>query len=480
MARSAHSRLAVALLAAAPVLLYLLLLPFVSLGAVLPTLHLVAVGGTAVLASLVAVLLTLAALRRNDLRGGLVGAAFTVLAGLLSIHGLATPGFLIDVSVRNATIGLAGVAAVPAAALLLALAVAVPASVPHARRWIVGVEAAVLVALLTFGIVGLVHPQLIPLVPISIKPWMYLVLIPTSAVYALIALRAYRISRMTRRHADAWVAIGVVWLGASLALYLLSSTWALGFWWAHLMEGLGVLVVTFSVAVDLARQRPSQAIARNLRGEDLVGPEEELLGGYVRALTSSLRDLDPSTGAHSRRVATLAVRVGEQLGLDGDVVRRLAIAGLVHDIGKLQLPAEILNKPGRLSDEEFAVIRRHPSLGATLLQRLGGFDEEVSIVAGHHERWDGGGYPAGAAGEEIPFEARILSVCDVYDALTSDRPYRAAWEHERALALLLEERGTAFDAACVDALVGVLGEQASPRVEVVHTRLAPRTAAEGV
>jgi HD-GYP domain-containing protein (c-di-GMP phosphodiesterase class II) len=240
------------------------------------------------------------------------------------------------------------------------------------------------------------------------------------------------------------------------------------------------MVVTFSVAVDLARQRPSQAIARDLRGEELVGPEEELLGGYVRALTTSLRDRDPSTGAHSKRVAGLAVRVGGHLGLGPDAVRRLAIAGLVHDIGKLQIPADILNKPGRLTDEEFAQIKLHPGLGASLLSHLGGFSEEVPIVGAHHERWDGAGYPAGLAGGAIPLEARILSVCDVYDALTSDRPYRSAWEHDRALAQLHEDRGTAFDPACVDAVIAVLEEKATPTVEILRTRLAPRTAVEGV
>ena len=480
MPRSTRSLLATLLTAAAPVLAYFALLPVVQLGSEQPAAHVIAVGGTAALASFVAVLLTLAAVRRNDLRGGLVGAAFTAMAGLLTIHALATPGFLLEEYGRNATIGLAGVSAVPAAAALLALAVAVPASIEHARQLIVGIEAAVLIALIGFGTGGLLHPQLIPLIPLSVEPWMYLVLIPTTAVYGLVALRAYRTSRLTRRRADGWLAIGVCWLGVSLALYLLSNTWSLGFWWAHMMEGLGVAVVTFCVAIDLARQRPSQAIGRDLRGEELVGSEQELLGGYVRALTSSLRDLDPSTGAHSRRVAAMSVRVGEHLGLGSDSVRRLAIAGLVHDIGKLQLPWEILNKPGRLTDEEFALIRRHPALGASLLEHLGGFAEEVPIVACHHERWDGGGYPAGTAGEAIPLEARVLSVCDVYDALTSDRPYRAAWDHERARGLLREERGAAFDPRCVDAAIAVLEQQAAPRVDVVRTTLMPRAATKNI
>ena len=135
----------------------------------------------------------------------------------------------------------------------------------------------------------------------------------------------------------------------------------------------------------------------------------------------------------------------------------LAIGGLLHDIGKLSIPERILQKPAALDDEEFAVIKRHPEWGLKLLRELGGFASSVhELVHDHHERLDGKGYPRGLDGESIDLETRILTVCDVYDALVSNRVYRSAWPQDRALALLREESGTAFDDTCVAALESVV------------------------
>ena len=156
-----------------------------------------------------------------------------------------------------------------------------------------------------------------------------------------------------------------------------------------------------------------------------------------------LADRDASTEEHTRRVALLAARVGEELKLSATARRHLAVGGLLHDIGKLSVPLEILNKPGALTDEEFAEIKRHPEYGRRLLDELGGFSDDVrDLVSDHHERLDGSGYPRGLTGRELTLETRILAVCDVYDALVSDRVYRAAWTPERALALLHEDAGT--------------------------------------
>jgi HD-GYP domain-containing protein (c-di-GMP phosphodiesterase class II) len=141
------------------------------------------------------------------------------------------------------------------------------------------------------------------------------------------------------------------------------------------------------------------------------------------------------------------------LKLPASLRRDLAVGGLLHDVGKLSVPLEILQKPGPLDDHEFAEIRKHPEAGRKLLDELGGFPETVrKLVSDHHERLDGTGYPNGLKGTELTIETRILAVCDVYDALVSDRVYRAAWTPERALALLQEESGTGYDPAVVSAL----------------------------
>jgi HD-GYP domain-containing protein (c-di-GMP phosphodiesterase class II) len=184
-----------------------------------------------------------------------------------------------------------------------------------------------------------------------------------------------------------------------------------------------------------------------------VRNEEAFLGGRVRAILIRLGEKDPSTEGHTRRVATLAVRIGERLGLPEGRLRQLALGGLLHDVGKLSVPNAILNKPGRLTDEEFAEIRRHPGAGRKLLAELGGFPPLVlDLVESHHERLDGGGYPNRIPAGELDVAVRILTVADVYDALTADRVYREAWPSERAIALLEDETGTAFDPACVAAL----------------------------
>jgi HD-GYP domain-containing protein (c-di-GMP phosphodiesterase class II) len=138
-------------------------------------------------------------------------------------------------------------------------------------------------------------------------------------------------------------------------------------------------------------------------------------------------------------------------------LRTLAIGGLVHDIGKLSVPETILNKPGPLDDDEYAVVQEHPDRGFRLLHELGGFTDAVrQLVRDHHERLDGDGYPRGLGAHEIDLDTRILTVCDVYDALISKRVYRDAWTHDDAMALLRREAGTAFDERCVDALEQVV------------------------
>jgi HD-GYP domain-containing protein (c-di-GMP phosphodiesterase class II) len=148
-------------------------------------------------------------------------------------------------------------------------------------------------------------------------------------------------------------------------------------------------------------------------------------------------------------------------------VRALAIGGLVHDIGKLSVPDAILKKPGPLTDVEFEVVRRHADWGDRILRDLG-FKEDVrQLVRSHHERLEGSGYPHGVAGPAMPLDVRILAVCDVYDALISQRVYREAWTHERAIALLRAESGTAFDPKCVTALERVLARERRPSLIAV-------------
>lgn len=169
---------------------------------------------------------------------------------------------------------------------------------------------------------------------------------------------------------------------------------------------------------------------------------------------------DTYTGEHCRGVVQLALQVAKALGLDAAQQRKVEFGALLHDVGKIAVPKEIVNKPGRLDDHEWAIIKTHTIEGQKMLERVGGFMSEVGeIVRSSHERWDGGGYPDGLCGGEIPLEARIVSCCDAYNAMTTTRSYRQAMPASAALAEVRRNAGTQFDERVVDALMRVAGQR---------------------
>jgi putative nucleotidyltransferase with HDIG domain len=170
-------------------------------------------------------------------------------------------------------------------------------------------------------------------------------------------------------------------------------------------------------------------------------------------LASSLEARDPYTYGHSKRVTRYSEMIALRMGLPEAEIAKVRTAASVHDVGKINTPRAILMKPGRLTDKEFAVIQRHTLEGAAMAAGIG--DEDVTaMVCDHHERLDGSGYPKGLAGEDVPLGARIIAVADVFDAMTSSRPYRPARPHKRAMEILSEEAGTKLDARAVAAFRG--------------------------
>jgi HD-GYP domain-containing protein (c-di-GMP phosphodiesterase class II) len=189
------------------------------------------------------------------------------------------------------------------------------------------------------------------------------------------------------------------------------------------------------------------------------------LGRAYRGTALLLRDLleedDEYTGRHTEDVVGLSVAVAERMQLDDDTRRAAELGALLHDIGKIAVPSEIINKPGPLDDDEWAIMKTHTVEGERMLQQVGGLLADVGLVVrASHERWDGGGYPDGLAGEAIPVAARIVSACDAYNAMTTDRAYRKSLGLERAVEELRANAGTQFDPAVVDALVAVVTEPA--------------------
>jgi putative nucleotidyltransferase with HDIG domain len=422
-------------------------------------LHFAGVGLTALAATVAAVVLTVIGARRHDGRTVLIGTAFSVMAALLALHGIATPGVLMG---DNGVVSFTGGATLPIGGAILALAALPQFRRPSHVRPLLIAQGLLLVGVLVLGLLGFAFPMLVPAVPDPGSAPALLLLVIGLGFYGVLAWRAFRTFLLTHRHADMLVVIGIAWLAAALPPAMLLHWWELGWWLGHLFELIGIGIVGIPVALDLRRAAQSRPLMGDLSACDLVNSEEAFLGAHVRALMVSLARKDEYTEEHTRRVALRAVQVGEELGLSPLRLRELATGAIVHDIGKLAVPDAILKKPGKLTGDEFETVKRHSETGSKTLKELGFRESIRQLVLAHHERLDGSGYPRGLAGPAITLDARILAVCDVYDALISNRVYRDAFSHEQAMSILREEAGTKLDRRCVAALERVLSAERAP------------------
>jgi putative nucleotidyltransferase with HDIG domain len=214
------------------------------------------------------------------------------------------------------------------------------------------------------------------------------------------------------------------------------------------LDYLTMLASQTAIAIDNAE------LFENLQrsNEELLQAYDSTLEGWVHAL--DLRDKE--TEGHSQRVAQITVRMATQMGVRPSDLEHLRRGALLHDIGKMGVPDAILLKPGKLTDEEWVHMKKHPEFAATLLKPIGYLRKALDIPLYHHERWDGSGYPDGLKGTEIPLAARIFAIIDVWDALTSDRPYRRAWSVADSKAYLLEQAGKQFDPKVTSEFIKIL------------------------
>ena len=201
--------------------------------------------------------------------------------------------------------------------------------------------------------------------------------------------------------------------------------------------------------------RAASAVENARLHEELKEVFLQTIEGFAFAIDAK----DPYTLGHSRRVTQYSGWIADRLGLDEKEVQKIRHAAILHDIGKIGLRLESLNKPGRLSQEEIESFRAHPETGKRILAPIRFLSDLVPVLYHHHERYDGGGYPQGKAGEEIPLGARILAVADSYDAMTSDRPYRNAMTVEQAIREIKMHSGSQFDPGIVNAFIAVLREK---------------------
>lgn len=217
--------------------------------------------------------------------------------------------------------------------------------------------------------------------------------------------------------------------------------------WENFLE-----ILAGQIAIGIDNVRLFQGLQEsNIR---LINAYEETIEGWAYAL--DLRDGE--TEGHSRRVADLTVRIAKMIGIDNEKLTHIRRGALLHDIGKIAIPDSILLKPGKLTEEEWEIMKKHPIYAYQMLSRIEYLLPAIDIPLYHHERWDGNGYPKGLKGDEIPLPARIFAVVDVYDALTSDRPYRKAWTKEEAIEYIKEQSGKHFDPKIVAIFLDIIKE----------------------
>jgi putative nucleotidyltransferase with HDIG domain len=232
----------------------------------------------------------------------------------------------------------------------------------------------------------------------------------------------------------------------------------------------GVLTLGYLQPPEQSREdllRASQMVDQitvALLNAGLLEELSELNWGTLTALARAVDANSHWTAGHSERVTALALGIGREMGLTTQELDSLHRAGLLHDIGKIAVPGYILDKPGKLTDDEYLQVKEHPGKGALILEPIPAYKEILPLVAQHHEWFNGRGYPQSLAGDSICLGARILAVADVYDALISDRPYRPGWEPDRVSAHMKESAGKQFDPAVVEVLWKIMPRE----IEISH------------
>jgi putative nucleotidyltransferase with HDIG domain len=221
----------------------------------------------------------------------------------------------------------------------------------------------------------------------------------------------------------------------------------------------GALALLVRNASSMLRHQATTLQARSRELMDSYRRLEESSLEAIESLNATVDAKDPYTAGHSARVQRIALAVAEELGVPSQRFDAVRFGGLFHDIGKIAVPDSILTKPGELTEDEFAVVMRHPADGAEIVSHFSRLHEAVPLIRHHHERWDGTGYPDGLAGDDIPQEACVVGLADAWDAMTTDRPYRAALSVEQAAAEVRACRGTQFSPAVVDAFFAAFRRQ---------------------
>ncbi|BBH22774.1 hypothetical protein Back11_41190 [Paenibacillus baekrokdamisoli] len=414
--------------------------------------HFYVVSFIAALAMIVAIAVGITGQRLRNIKVEFMSLAYLSLAGIFLLHGISTPGFMMhDTHIASIAAQLSILIAVGWLCLSAASSDhPIVTLLSKWRRWLIPGWLVVLAALFYLA---MMYPEIMDKLPINNRPYKWIAASVTSMVCLWTMYRYWHSNQSARFPLQRAIVYSLGWLIVAQYIMVTGSTWKLS-WWMYHMLLLGSMAIMF---VGLIRQYFSQgSITSSLKVLFQSDPRswlEACITPSVRALIMATEARDAYTAGHNMRVALYALRLAEEMKLSKDQLRAIALGGVVHDVGKLKVPDSILNKPGKLTQEERYIMEFHPVSGYDMCKRLGFLNDELSVIRSHHEKWDGTGYPDRLAGERIPLLARITAVSDVYDALTSSRSYRQAMSHDEAMVIIWQGSGIHFDPVCVEAWV---------------------------
>ena len=382
-----------------------------------------------------------------------------------AVHGGSVPSATTEsgadetATARNIVVGYSAQLSLLVSAIFFALSVL--SFGPKSTRFVLKYWGA-LAAAITFVLAGHVYlalwePKLLSWLPVSSESATYLLGGTAITCFAFAGWRFWQAYRLAMLPLQGSMALGMAFLIEAQIFMIRGWVWHLSWWEYHVVAFAG-----FSLCVvGLLRQyRMTGDLGAVVEGLFLRQQVDNIRQGdphALIALTAAVAAKDTETAEHIGRVGELVVAMGRYLGMAEERIEALSWAGRLHDVGKIGVPNSILRKPGKLTRVEFEVIKLHSPRGAAIALRSGMLAQIAPIVRAHHERMDGSGYPDGLKGNEIPLEARIVAVADVWDALTCDRPYRAAMTRDAAAAILAKDAGPHLDVQCVEALFAVLG-----------------------
>jgi HD-GYP domain-containing protein (c-di-GMP phosphodiesterase class II) len=441
-----------------------------------PRFHFIVVTLTTALALAMALLMVRAATQLRDVRVFFLSLTYLSIAGIFLVHALTTPGALIIGN--NPWVGFSAWASLGVGAAFFALST-IRWSAEQQQRIIARQYVflgAFLLALLVYGVVAVSDAarssgpvedhaahggyDVYEAVGNAVSRFGFLAnpsigkiaALLTLALLTFVIVRYRAIYRAAPSPLVAAMLVSALFLAQSQISMALSAVWHASWWEYHVLMLAAFGTTIFGLVQEYADVGSVHGVIEGLLVRDTITQVQRGYTEVIVALVEAVEAKDPYTRGHTQRVAELALAIGRALRLPPEQLRILNRAALLHDVGKIGVPDAILNKPGRLTEEEFAIIKEHPVQGYAMIANVRSLRDELGGIRSHHERLDGSGYPDGLMGDAIPLIARIIAVSDVFDALTSPRPYRGPWSSEQAFALIDAEAGTRLDADSVAAL----------------------------